>query len=91
MLSRPDFLEKQLFVVYSSQVRHLRFANENIVIEEDSKIIQQVSLHKTLAIMVYGECTISTRLMVQCQSFHVPLILLKQNMTHIVTIDSGMG
>ncbi len=79
MLTRPDFLAKNMMVLFSEQMRNLRFANENVVIEEDGKIIQQVSLHTIFVILVIGECSITTKLILELKKHGIILALLKQN------------
>ena len=79
MLTKPDFLQKQIFVIFSSELRGVRFKNENIVIEEDGKIINQGSLHKIFAIFLIGEATITTNLIRKLKSFGISLVLLRKN------------
>lgn len=91
MLSRPDFLEKQIVVIYSYQLRWLRFANENLIIEEDGKIIEQTSLHKVFSVFLIWEATISTKLIWELKSFWITLVLLKKNLELIDVIGDDMN
>ncbi len=91
MLSRPDFLEKQIVVIFSSQLRWLRFANENLIVEQEGKIIEQATLHKIFAIFLIGEATISTKLIQELKDFGIILVLLKQNMELIDVIGNDMN
>jgi CRISPR-associated protein Cas1 len=86
MLSRPDFLEKQIIVIHSYQLRGLRFANENLIIEEDGVVIEQTTLHKIFAVFLIGEATISTKLIEKLKSFGILLILMKKNLSLIDVI-----
>lgn len=91
MLTRPDFLEKQIVVIFSSQLRGLRFANENLIVEEDGKVIEQATLHKIFAVFLIGEATISTKLIQELKAFGIILVLLKRNMTLIDVIGNDMN
>lgn len=91
MLTRPDFLEKQIVVIFSSQLRGLRFANENLIVEEDGKIIEQATLHKIFAVFLIGEATISTKLIQELKAFGIILVLLKRNMELIDVIGDDMN
>lgn len=91
MLSRPDFLEKQIVVIFSYELRGLRFANENLIIEEDWKIIQQTSLHKVFAVFLIGEATITTQLICKLKSFSVSLVILKRNLELVDVIGDDMN
>jgi len=91
MLSRPDFLQKQIVVVFSSQLRGLRFSNENLIIESDGKIIEQATLHKIFAVFLIGEATVSTKLIQKLKSFGIMLVLLRRNMELIDVIGNDLN
>ncbi|MBS9783960.1 type V CRISPR-associated endonuclease Cas1 [Candidatus Gracilibacteria bacterium] len=86
MLSSPDFMQKQIVIIFSHQLRGLQFANENIIIKEDGKIIEQTSLYKVFCIFLIGEATITTKLLEKLQSFGVSLVLFRKNLRPITTI-----
>ncbi len=55
MLSYPDFLEKQVLFIESEDVKHLRLANSNLVIENlESEKCLQVPLAKVFALFLVG-------------------------------------
>ncbi len=87
MLSSPDFLQKQIIIVFSHQLRWLQFANDNIIIKEDGKIIEQATLHKIFCIFLIWEATITTKLLEKLQSFGISLVLFKKNLRPITTIQ----
>jgi len=91
MLSYPDFVQKQIMVIFSENVRHIRFANENLVVEEDGKIIQQSSLHKIFSVFIIGEATISTKLIQQLKKFGVSLALMKRNLEVLDILGNEMN
>ncbi len=55
MLSKPDFMEKQIVVIFSYELQDCSFSNENLTIKRDGKIINQTSLHKVFCIFLIGE------------------------------------
>ena len=91
MLSRPDFLEKQIIVIHSYQLRGLRFANENLIVEEDGIVIEQATLHKIFAVFLIGEATISTKLIMKLKDFWILLILLRKNLELIDVIGDDLS
>lgn len=91
MLTRPDFLEKQIVVIFSHQLRGLRFANENLIVEEEGKIIEQITLHKIFAIFLIGEATISTKLIQELKAFGIVFVLMKKNLELIDVIGDDMN
>jgi CRISPR-associated protein Cas1 len=91
MITYPDFIAKKMLVVSSDQLRDLRFANENVVIEEDGKIIQQVSLHTVFSIIVIGDCTITSRLIGELKKHGIILALLRQNFTVVEVLGGEMN
>lgn len=91
MLSRPDFLEKQIIVIFSHELRGLRFANENLVIEEGGVVIEQVTLHKVFAIFLIGEATLSTRLITKLKDFGISLVLLRKNLELVDVIGDDLN
>lgn len=81
MLSLPDFKEKQILFIIPQQGRKnkIKFSNENICFEVDGKIINQLSCHKTMAVFIIGDFSITTKLIQKCQQYAVSLFLLKHN------------
>ncbi len=91
MLSKPDFIEKQIVIIFSYELQDCLFNNENLTIKRDGKIINQTSLHKVFCIFLIGEATITTKLISKLQEFWIILILMKQNLTPIDVIGGGMN
>lgn len=91
MLSKPDFMEKQIVVIFSYELQDCLFNNENLTIKRDGKIINQTSLHKVFCIFLIGEATITTKLITKLQEFWIILVLFRQNLTPIDVIGGGMN
>ncbi len=79
MLQFPDFDEKQILFIESFDAKNINFQNENLVIKENWKIKNKVSLYKIFTIFLIWETTITSVLIRKFQEFWVTLILLKKN------------
>src|SRR3989339_2215095 len=81
MLSLPDFKEKQILFIRTADVKldKLQFKNENICWTNDGNIENQLSCHKTLALFVIGDCSITSVLIRNCKKLGVSLFLMKDN------------
>lgn len=81
MLSLPDFREKQILFVRVTDVQldKLQFKNDNICWTNDGDIENQLSCHKTLALFVVGDCSITSVLIKNCKKLGVSLFLMKDN------------
>jgi CRISPR/Cas system-associated endonuclease Cas1 len=60
MLQFPDFEEKQILIINSFDTKNISFQNENLIIKEEGKIKNKVSLYKIFAIFLVGETTITS-------------------------------
>lgn len=81
MISRPDFMSKQVLFIESTNLDKLRFKNSNLVLEDsDKKILLQHSLHKIFVVFVYGECTITSVLIKNIKKFNLFFIFLNYNL-----------
>jgi len=90
MLSRPDFLEKQILFVQAQDIvkNKLQFHNQNIRLLHDEKPAQQLSCSKIFAIFVIGDFSITTKLIQQCQQYGISLFLLKKNLSLYATFNA---
>lgn len=79
MLSLPDFEEKQIIFIESFDTKNINFQNENLVIKEDWKIKNKVSMYKIFAIFLIWETTITSVLIRKFQEFWITLVLMKKN------------
>lgn len=80
MLSAPDFLEKQLVVITSEQVKDLMLRNDNLLIKENDKIVNQISCFKIFCIFIVGEYTISSKLIDRLAKYQICLFCLGYNL-----------
>ena len=80
MLSAPDFLEKQLVVITAEQVKDLSLRNNNLLIKENNKIVNQISCFKIFCIFIVGEYTISSKLIDRLAKYQICLFCLGYNL-----------
>lgn len=80
MISTADFLEKQIAIINSDQRKDLFLRNENIVVKQNNKIVNQLSCSKLFCLFIVGDCTISTKLVDKLLSYQVNIYYLKDNL-----------
>lgn len=90
MLSLPDFREKQILFVQGKDIEKdkIKFSNDNICLTREDKIQNQVSLHKIFVLFVFGECSLTTVLIKNCQKYGVSVFLMKDNFETYASIVS---
>lgn len=70
MLSRPDFVSKQIVFVFTSRGERLSFQNDNLVVrDEDNGIKLQTSCHQLFALFIVGHFTITSGLLQRAKTF----------------------
>jgi len=81
MISMPDFKEKQILFVNTEwgKPSHLRYSNDNIVFEQDGKVINRASVHKVFAVFICGDLSFTTNFIKKSREFGVSVFLLKHN------------
>ena len=79
MLQFPDFDEKQIIFIESFDTKNINFENENLVIKEDWKIKNKISLYKIFTIFLIWETTITSVLIRKFQEYGITLVMLKKN------------
>lgn len=90
MLSAPDFLEKQIVVITSDQVKDLMLRNDNLLIKENEKIVNQISCFKIFCIFVVGEYTISSKLIDRLAKYQICIFCLGYNLKPKVMIGNTL-
>lgn len=78
MLHLNDYKHKRIVFIHSGQ-DHLRFGNENLILEEGKggKIKNQMPCSKIFAVFVIGPVTITSHLLEKADRFGFSIILLK--------------
>lgn len=73
MLSRPDFIEKQIVVVTCEQLKDLSLRNDNLLIKKNGKIINQLSCYKIFSIFIIWNFTITTKLINRLLKYQISI------------------
>jgi len=90
MMSRPDFMEKQVLHIESTDAKRLSFKNSNLALsDEDGKIILQHSCHKIFVVFIRGEFTITSKLLKNAKKFSFPLIFLSYSLRPYFVFNTG--
>ena len=80
MLSYPDFKEKTIVVVFTSEGQRFSFQNDNLIVTDaDAVVILQTTCYRMLALWIVGHCTITSGLLERSKKFAFPIYLLSVN------------
>lgn len=91
MLSRPDFLEKQIVVISSERVKDLSFRNDNLLIKKEGKIQNQISCFKIFCIFIVGECSVTTKLIAKLLKYQISVYCLQMSLKPLCCIGSPLA
>ncbi len=94
MLTLPDFKEKKvIYIVPKDGIdKALRLENSNLCLLENGKVTIKLTLHSILAIMIIGDCTITTSLINKLTEMGVSIYFLGYNLknkNHINSVADG--
>jgi len=81
MMSRPDFVSKQIIFIESDSSKKIKFRNSNFtVVDENNKVIIQHSFYKIFIVYVLGEFSITSVLIKNAKKYAVPIVFLNYNL-----------
>ena len=81
MLSRPDFIAKQMLFIESDSSKKLRLKNSNLIlVDENNKIILQHPCTKIFMVFILGEFSITSVLIKNAKKYAVPIVFLNFNL-----------
>jgi len=82
MIQPPDFKEKQILFFNSYQIQgcNLSLRNENLLIQEHKKVITKIPVNKLIAILIYGDFTVTTKLLAKINRVGASLYFLSRNL-----------
>lgn len=87
MMSRPDFLSKQVVFIESDNSKRIRFGNSNLIVtDEDGKTILQHSCHSIFMVFILGEFSITSVLIKNAKKHAIPLIFLNYRLSPYCSI-----
>ena len=88
MMSRPDFLYKQIIFYQVTEKEKLSFRGDNLVIEDSQKNVKlQHSCHRAFALFIIGNITLTSVILKKSKAFGFPIFLLNTNFH----LDSVIG
>jgi CRISPR-associated protein Cas1 len=80
MLSYPDFKEKTIVVIFTTEGQRFSFQNDNLIVTDaDEKVILQTTCYRMLALWIVGHCVITSGLLERSKKFAFPIYLLSVN------------
>jgi len=81
MLSRPDFMAKQMLFIESDSSKKLRLKNSNLILtDENNKISLQHPCSKIFMVFILGEFSITSVLIKNAKKYAVPIVFLNHNL-----------
>ncbi|MFW5852502.1 MAG: CRISPR-associated endonuclease Cas1, partial [Nanoarchaeota archaeon] len=87
MLSRPDFMAKQILFIESDSSKKFRFRNSNLIlVDEKDKIILQHPCTKIFMIFILGEFSITSVLIKNAKKYAVPIVFLNYSLKSYFSI-----
>jgi CRISPR-associated protein Cas1 len=90
MMSKPDFMKKQILFFESNKDRQIRFKNSNLIlINNNNKIVLQHSCHRIFIVFVYGECSISSVMIKNAKKHSIPIIFLNYSLKPYFSLVSS--
>lgn len=80
MLSYPDFKEKTIVVIFTTEGQRFSFQNDNLIVTDaEGKVILQTTCYRMLALWIVGHCIITSGLLERSKKFAFPIYLLSVN------------
>lgn len=89
VMSLPDFKYKQIIIhVVRKKGEKLRFRADNIVIKDaEGKTVLQHSCHRTFALFVVGDISVTSVMIRHCVKYHFPIILMNRSLKIITKFN----
>lgn len=82
MITAPDFAKKQVLFLSTADISecHISFRNENIVISDENGTRDKVPLQLLVGVFLYGDTTLTTKLLAKFSKYGVSLFLLDRSL-----------
>lgn len=91
MLSREDFINKKIVILYSRDGEKISFKNDNVVIVDKKKKLKlQYSCYKIISIWVIGPITITSGILERLKKYNITLVCFTYGFRRYLTINSGL-
>ncbi len=91
MLSYSDFSQKQFVIITAEQVKDLSLRNDNLLIKQDEKIVDQISCFKIFCIFIIGDCTFTSKLITKLFSYQIWIFVLNRSLKPLFSISSPLA
>ena len=80
MMSRPDFMYKQIIFYQVTEREKLSFRADNLIIEDSKKSVRlQHSCHRAFALFIVGNITLTNVILKKAKLYGFPIFLLNTN------------
>lgn len=81
MMSRPDFMKKQVLFLESDSKKKIKFKNSNLVmVDENNKILLQHSCYRIFLVFIYGEFSITSVLIKNAKKHAITIVFLNYSL-----------
>lgn len=90
MIQMPDFRERQICFLNAGDLKNceLNLMNENIVIKEEGKVKNKIPVSKLIAVFIFGDLTITSKLLQKILKTGASIFFLKRNFETYANISS---
>lgn len=80
MLDRPDFVKKQIIVMFANRGEKISFRNDNVIIsDKDGKVKYQITCYLIFILFVVGDTSITTGIIRRAKKFDFVICLMTQS------------
>ncbi len=90
MLSKTDFVEKQIVTIGCEQLRTLTLKNSNLLVKQSDQTVSQLPCSKIFCVFVIGDCTISTKLVKELLRYQICVYCLSQSLKPLFVIGGSL-
>lgn len=91
MLSKNDFIEKKIVVIFSNEGEKISFSNSNLVVKDsDNKIKKQFTCYRIFCVFVIGGFSVTSALLEKAKEFNFSIYLLNSNLKPITMISNNL-
>lgn len=88
MLTKPDFIEKKVILIFAQNKEKISFKNDNILITTpDGKIKFQLSCYNLFAIFIVGDITLTSGIISRSKKFGFSIVLFTPGFKVYSTIN----
>lgn len=91
MLTKPDFLEKKIILIFTHEGEKISFKNDNVVItDSDRKIKFQLSCYNLFALFIIGGITITSGIISRSKKFGFSIVFFSAGFKPYANINFSL-